>query len=594
MKSKTCCCFLSTVLFLAIAHCALAESVVVVSNPYEKVDWKHHIRQHGNFHTHTTESDGHFAPGKAIARYRELGYQVLALTDHDKHTWPWTKFGADPKTLAMLAVPGNELSRHHHTLSLFCHLETETGNHETALKEVEKAGGISILAHPGRYWGLKDGRVPDKARDKYVKLFKTFRSIIGIEVFNQANRFPEDRALWDALLAKMMPSKSVWGFANDDSHSPEHYGLNANVMFLHERSVKAVREALENGRFYFTTVSTHPKSKSRDLNGLPVIKSIRHDKTSATILIDATCKGKPLKDKAFSWISGEGNVVHKGPKLDLKKTEGLGSYVRAEIRGTGGKFRDSEGNDTDLGVSYTDGGDGKLGDPTGTKTGDHKLLQSVIRAGGGVDDVVQIDLTSVPFNTYDVIVYLSRESGDDQVITVDDGTTTYYVDQFVGSTAAYNADGDGNVQYVRSTAETEAAATSNANYVRFEGLSGTSQTITAGNNGATWGVGVAGIQIVSRDDDGEDQAPTASDDSTATVEGGQVDSPPGVSIGVHMGNITWNHNPMAPTDEAGVVAQQYWNNLDDDQKLYDENEQVSTGGTAYTQPFGLGKEEEQY
>ncbi len=44
------------------------------------------------------------------------------------------------------------------------------------------------------------------------------------------------------------------------------------------------------------------------------------------------------------------------------------------------------------------------------------------------------------------------------------------------------------------------------------------------------------------------------------------------TIGVNMGNITFSDSPLASTDEAGVVPQTNWNNLDDDGKLYDGDE----------------------
>lgn len=37
----------------------------------------------GNLHTHTLLSDGLLSPDEVIARYRNLGYDFLAITDHD-------------------------------------------------------------------------------------------------------------------------------------------------------------------------------------------------------------------------------------------------------------------------------------------------------------------------------------------------------------------------------------------------------------------------------------------------------------------------------------------------------------------------------
>src|SRR5216683_1364678 len=37
----------------------------------------------GNLHAHTTFSDGRFSIDEVIARYRELGYDFLDITDHE-------------------------------------------------------------------------------------------------------------------------------------------------------------------------------------------------------------------------------------------------------------------------------------------------------------------------------------------------------------------------------------------------------------------------------------------------------------------------------------------------------------------------------
>jgi hypothetical protein len=45
-----------------------------------------------------------------IDGYHQRDYHVLAITDHNRVTWPWGNFGPDPEVLDMRPVPGNELS----------------------------------------------------------------------------------------------------------------------------------------------------------------------------------------------------------------------------------------------------------------------------------------------------------------------------------------------------------------------------------------------------------------------------------------------------------------------------------------------------
>ncbi len=129
-----------------------------------------------------------------IDQYRRLGYQILALTDHNLCTWPWEKWDRNPQALGMLAVPGNELSRHHHTLSLFCKLETSSEDLEQSLKEVAAAGGVAVLAHPGRYWKPEgEGQLPGQVLSRYRQLFVQHPTLLGMEVFNADDRYPHDR-----------------------------------------------------------------------------------------------------------------------------------------------------------------------------------------------------------------------------------------------------------------------------------------------------------------------------------------------------------------------------------------------------------------
>ncbi len=326
----------AALLSLFLAGAMHADVWRVTVNPYEQTDWENHAQHKGSFHNHTTESDGKQTPAEVIDAYHAIEHYILALTDHDKHTWPWHKFGRDPDELGMVAVPGNELSRHHHTLSLFSGLETETKDHATALRQVKEADGVSILAHPGRYWKLdEEGKVPDAVRDLYVGLFKKHDNLAGMEVVNQGDRYPQDRALWDAVLTELMPGRPVWGMANDDSHGQHQVGLNTTVMLLPSLDIEHVRAAFEEGRYYFTTVTSHPKEQ-QDRASTPVIRAVTYDPEANTLTVRAESAEKPVPNDRYRWISAGGKVVFEGPTLNLADTPNLSKYVRAEIRGDGG------------------------------------------------------------------------------------------------------------------------------------------------------------------------------------------------------------------------------------------------------------------
>lgn len=332
-----------TVLPLAIALCLLltaglaaAQNTLVV-NPYEGVDWDAFVQYKANLHTHTTESDGRMDPSQVIDEYHQRGYDILALTDHNRNTWPWTDFGRDPAELGMLAISGNELSRHHHTGSLFCELETDEGDHEAALREVAQLGGLAILYHPGRYWEPAEdapNAVPADALERYVGLFSRHQHLLGMEIINAGNRYPHDRLLWDALLAEMMPGRPIHAFVNDDMHSIGALGRDWSVYPLPELTEDALREALVTGAFYSASVSTHP-GDDRSVEGTPVIRRIAHDEDAGTITVEATVGGEPLGSEGYRWIAG-GEALHVGPTLAYRDDDRIGSYARVELLGTGG------------------------------------------------------------------------------------------------------------------------------------------------------------------------------------------------------------------------------------------------------------------
>ncbi len=131
---------------------AQAAERVVVANPYAGIDWDSVEQHKANLHTHTTQSDGVLEPAEVVAEYRRRGYGILAISDHDRCTWPWADHDPKAPNPGIVPVAGNELSRHHHTLSLFCDFATENADLESVLDEVATADGLAVLCHPAMHW----------------------------------------------------------------------------------------------------------------------------------------------------------------------------------------------------------------------------------------------------------------------------------------------------------------------------------------------------------------------------------------------------------------------------------------------------------
>lgn len=334
-----------TIAFL-LAACSPGWEIV---NPYSQVDWAEHGQYKANLHAHTTRSDGRLNPQTVVDLYHELGYDILAITDHNLVTHPWTSFSdmgpsersrerladdpdsmpqelvfqdRDPEELGMIDIQANELSRHDHMGSFFNDHEgpaygvqiAHTITEEESLEAVAARDGILMIYHPGRY---------DRAIDWYVDLFNHHHHVVGVEVYNQGDRYPDDRLLWDSILTRTLPERQVWAYSNDDMHIAEHIGRNWNMFILPELSHEAVRRGMEEGLSYFVYA---PEGHEGPI--APSIEAIRVDSRRGTIDIIA-------RDyERIVWIA-EGRPVHEGGRISLGDLPEEYAYVRAKIHGAG-------------------------------------------------------------------------------------------------------------------------------------------------------------------------------------------------------------------------------------------------------------------
>jgi len=196
----------------------------------------------GNLHTHTTLSDGPLDPQPTVDAYAEKGYDFLAVTDHDKLA---EIGGLDPR--GMTLIPGNEITADGpHLLHLNAgQLLAPNPDRQTVVDEINRGGGLSVFCHPS--WEATFNHCPQEKLEQY-------QNYTGIEIFNgvtvwaEGNPYAVDR--WDRLLSQ---GRQVWGFANDDPHFVEGFGVGWNVVQTSDRSPGAILEALRRGRFYAST-----------------------------------------------------------------------------------------------------------------------------------------------------------------------------------------------------------------------------------------------------------------------------------------------------------------------------------------------------
>ena len=372
---------------------ASAQEHYSIVNPYASVDWATFGQYKSAYHTHSTNSDGGDIREAMIEDHYAKGYDILNMADHNFVTTTWDEPGygggagqsnpgvgaLSPERRAeieagvgrngrgMIGIPfGNEQSVTDHIITMWANFNNtarESLTVEQKMAEIlgiaEFAGGISILAHPGRFTGGQNADLmagaaasnnPDQIK-KYVNLFLAFpSSLVGMEIMNRLdNETRSDRILWDNILMQTMPKgKSVWSFSNDDSHGLAESGYNYNVMLLPELTTDATKKALETGAFYAVgRVDRRLAINNVDRNG----NIMRSGGSAATAYlytemtppgisnIVVTGNSITIEGTNYDYIGwvADGVEIANGNTINLADYSGqVNSYIRAHVVGKGG------------------------------------------------------------------------------------------------------------------------------------------------------------------------------------------------------------------------------------------------------------------
>lgn len=322
-------------------------------NAYDGINWETTERYKANFHTHTSQSfDSQFATHEVVDLYHNAGYTILALTDHDVNPYPWTNFdlynpaaeSRNPDELGMLAVPGVELSKdnrntwdeqsggsfNHHNDFFTGRKGQEFATLRESYAYTQALGGMQIINHPGQYWNIDTEYTPGakNSPEWHAENFTLYNSLVGLEVYNQGNRRPNDRILWDQILDLTMPGRPVWGYSCDDTHTREQYFRNYQYMLMPELSTEALKDAMAAGAQYF---SYEPEGSGEAK--APHINAITVNDDTHTIAIDSP------DAVTIYWISGTNRAAGAAPSTRRSTVVGIGevfdftgfmgTYVRA-------------------------------------------------------------------------------------------------------------------------------------------------------------------------------------------------------------------------------------------------------------------------
>lgn len=268
----------------------------------------------------------------------------------------------DPEAVGMLDIPGNEINGVHHMVLLWKKDYVERPNQwwrdvpeadvveniydwegqvEPGLMLAANDTGdevnpkaVLFFAHPGRYWDVTVKDYNDGALyspEYYISWFKRFSvdSIIGLEVFNDNDRFPHDRVLWDQVLTKTMPERPVFGVANDDYHGADLYrtGWGVTRFFINvEKNKENLRQAMVDGCYF----ATHTVS---GVDQGPQVNKVTVNEENQEITIDGSdyvtvnwVSGTYWDDSAGRYYS---QIVGTGETFNYRDFDK--NYVRAEL-----------------------------------------------------------------------------------------------------------------------------------------------------------------------------------------------------------------------------------------------------------------------
>ncbi|MCU0692522.1 MAG: hypothetical protein MUF54_14070 [Polyangiaceae bacterium] len=276
-----------------------------VLNPYSGVDWSTWKQYKANFHTHTTESDGVDGRTVTINQYADAEYDILAITDHDKATWPWP---VDPTSVDMLAVRGDEYSKSEHMNAFFNFTKTSSTLQDGA-PHVASQGGDCQINHPGRDHSASEW-------SWFIPWFRDYKCF-GLEVYNQGDRYSNDRRLWDNINDNYFKANGrlVWGTSNDDKHDSGDLYRNFQFMLMPSRSTSNLQKSMRSGTFYFA----YEPGGSGDAK-VPRISNIVVDNSAKTITITATGVN------SIYWVGPGTSTVATG------KTFNFSSYTKRFVR----------------------------------------------------------------------------------------------------------------------------------------------------------------------------------------------------------------------------------------------------------------------
>ena len=260
-------------------------------------------------HTHTSSSDGAFLPEEVTELYRSRGYDVVALTDHERSNDIRGLSG--PGFLVINGIelhplyPGHKCRNHHivglgvpHGYPLSRAAQKDVGE---CMKQIEDLGGIAVLAHP-------------PGVDVRPHLYADMPGLAAFELWasHQQATHGDREKQWAQGLDDGIYLPAI---ATDDAHAVSEVGTAWTCLKMKSLSKSSVLSAIRAGACY---ASTGPEI--RDFRVTAETVEVRCSSCAAITLLGPA--GKKSVRKAPP--TGRGIRVHSIPKPDW-------AFVRAVV-----------------------------------------------------------------------------------------------------------------------------------------------------------------------------------------------------------------------------------------------------------------------
>lgn len=184
--------------------------------------------------------------------YASLGYDFLAVTDHNKapDMDQWQTWQAQAN---LILIPGEENGQTDHILEIGVHEVTPTTDdlYANRAQALQDAGGFVIGCHPQEY---DHGSKNIHEGHTHLHAFEIFNGLRESRGCDE----PANESLWDEILTS---GGRIWGVATDDFHcqytTPGHGWVSVQIPETEENVTWPLIVAqLKAGAFYASTYPT--------------------------------------------------------------------------------------------------------------------------------------------------------------------------------------------------------------------------------------------------------------------------------------------------------------------------------------------------